>query len=101
MEDKLHCLCAEDGTARLQHPLSQSVRQLHLSKLSISELIQMPKNSADSKKETLTKAKGRPRATTPKEKTGNANETAANTGNEIIILTTTNKQLQTVNKPEA
>lgn len=26
MENKLYCLCAEDGTARLQHPLSPSVR---------------------------------------------------------------------------
>ena len=37
--DKLHCLCAADGSCRLQHPLSPSVREWHLSKLDPNELI--------------------------------------------------------------
>ena len=91
MEDKLYCLCAEDGTARLQHPLSPSVRQWNLSKLSISELIQTPKKFAAPQKETVTKPKGRPRGVTTKEKTAKA-DTAAN---EVIILSTANNQPQT------
>lgn len=39
IEGKLHCLCNEDGNARLQHPLSPAVRIWHLSPLKISELI--------------------------------------------------------------
>lgn len=39
IEGKLHCLCNEDGNARLQHPLSPAVRTWHLSPLKISELI--------------------------------------------------------------
>ena len=39
IESKLHCLCNEDGNARLQHPLSPAVRTWHLSPLKISELI--------------------------------------------------------------
>ena len=39
---KLHCLCNEDGNARLQHPLSPAVRIWHLSPLKISELISEP-----------------------------------------------------------
>lgn len=96
MEDKLYCICAENGSARLQHPLSPSVRQWHLSKLSISELIQTPKNSASAKKETVAKTKGRPRGVTTKEKTAKA-DTAAN---EIIILSTSDKQSQTSDNAE-
>lgn len=51
-EKKLHCLCDEDGNARLQHPLSPAVRTWHLSPLKIKELIpelgttkEKPKNS--------------------------------------------------------
>ena len=39
IEEKLYCLCNEDGNARLQHPLSPAVRIWHLSPLKISELI--------------------------------------------------------------
>ena len=39
IEEKLYCLCNEDGNARLQHPLSPAVRTWHLSPLKISELI--------------------------------------------------------------
>lgn len=39
IEGKLHCLCNENGEARLQHPLSPAVRTWHLSPLKISELI--------------------------------------------------------------
>ena len=38
-EDKLNCLCSENGNARLQHPLSPAVRTWHLSPLKVSELI--------------------------------------------------------------
>lgn len=37
-EKKLHCLCNADGSSRLQHPLSPSVRVWHLSPLRVSEL---------------------------------------------------------------
>lgn len=91
MEDKLHCLCAEDGTARLQHPLSPSVRTWHLSKLPISELIQTPKNIAAVQKETVTKTRGKSRGTIVKEKTARA-DTAAN---EVIVLNVSSDQAQT------
>ena len=97
MEEKLHCLCAEDGTARLQHPLSPSVRQWNLSKLSISELIQTPKKFAAPQKETVTKPKGRPRGVATKEKAAKA-DTAAN---EIIILNTSDEQPQTPENAES
>ena len=55
-EDKLYCLCNEDGDGRLQHPLSPQVRTWSLSSLKISELItipteteQMPKKKAKAK----------------------------------------------------
>lgn len=41
-EDKLHCLCDANGNARLQHPLSPSVRTWHLSPLKIRELVERP-----------------------------------------------------------
>lgn len=56
IEDKLYCLCNEDGNARLQHPLSPAVRTWHLSPLKISELITEPK-----KAEPEPKKKGRPK----------------------------------------
>lgn len=68
------------------------LRTWHLSKLSISELIQTPKNIAAGPKETVAKTKGRPRGSTTKEKTAKA-DTAAN---EVIVLNTSNDQVQTV-----
>lgn len=59
IEDKLYCLCDANGKARLQHPLSPAVRQWHLSRLSISELIPVSQVPITIKKETIT---------TPKEK---------------------------------
>lgn len=41
-EVKLCCLCGENGSARLQHPLSPAVRTWHLSSLKVSELVQAP-----------------------------------------------------------
>lgn len=41
-EDKLHCLCDENGGSRYLHPLSPRVREWHLSPLGISELIDVP-----------------------------------------------------------
>lgn len=53
---KLHCLCDEDGDARLQHPLSPAVRTWHLSPLKVSELISLPQAEQGQKK----KPKGKP-----------------------------------------
>ena len=39
MERKLHCLCDDNGNARLQHPLSPAVRVWHLSPFKVSELL--------------------------------------------------------------
>ena len=54
VETKLHCLCNEDGKARLQHPLSPAVRTWYLSPLRISELVEetveSPKQAVKSKK---------------------------------------------------
>ena len=38
-EDKLHCLCSENGEARFQHPLSPAVRTWFLSPFKAEELI--------------------------------------------------------------
>lgn len=57
-EDKLHCLCNEDGDARLQHPLSPAVRTWYLSPLKISELIPEPQQNKPD-----IKIKGRPKVT--------------------------------------
>ena len=38
-EDKLYCLCSENGDARLQHPLSPAVRTWCLSPLKVVELL--------------------------------------------------------------
>lgn len=76
MEDKLYCLCDANGKARLQHPLSPAVRQWHLSRLSIGELIPTSQAPTTAKKETIPaptekKRRGRPTketaAPTPKE----------------------------------
>lgn len=39
-ESKLSCLCNAEGKARLQHPLSPSVRIWHLSDLKVNELVE-------------------------------------------------------------
>lgn len=53
---KLHCLCDEDGEARLQHPLSPAVRTWYLSPLKMSEFVTLPSAEPDQKK----KPRGRP-----------------------------------------
>lgn len=58
IEEKLYCLCNEDGNARLQHPLSPAVRIWHLSPLKISELI-----VETIQPEPEPKKKGRPKVT--------------------------------------
>lgn len=55
-EDKLCCLCNEDGDGRLQHPLSPQVRTWSLSPLKISELITIP-TEIEQKPKKKTKAK--------------------------------------------
>lgn len=49
-EDKLHCLCDENGGSRGLHPLSPRLRQWHLSKCSISEFIDIPMEEVIPKK---------------------------------------------------
>ena len=56
-EDKLHCLCDENGGSRGLHPLSPRVREWHLSPMKISELIDEP-----TKAEPEVNKKGRPKA---------------------------------------
>jgi len=41
-QDKLCCLCDENGSSRLQHPLSPRVRLWNLAPLKISELVELP-----------------------------------------------------------
>lgn len=55
-EDKLHCLCDEDGGSRGLHPLSPRLRRWHLSKCSVSEFIDIPIDETAHKK----KGKGKP-----------------------------------------
>ena len=57
-EDKLHCLCNEDGDARLQHPLSPAVSTWYLSPLKVSELILEQQQCKPEPK-----VKGRPKVT--------------------------------------
>ena len=62
MEDKLYCLCDEDGGARFQHPLSPKVRTWHLSPMKIAELLKMmnpdsAQNAAPTAKKKASKAK--------------------------------------------
>ena len=50
-EDKLHCLCDEDGGSRGLHPLSPRLRKWYLSKCSVSEFVDIPmKELAPTKK---------------------------------------------------
>ena len=52
-EEKLCCLCNEDGEARLQHPLSPQVRLWNLCSFKIKELVNIPINTTQpSKKKT-------------------------------------------------
>ena len=46
---KLHCLCDESGSARLQHPLSPAVRKWNLSPLDPKELLPPPSSDKDIK----------------------------------------------------
>lgn len=58
-ETKLHCICNEDGKARLQHPLSPAVRTWNLSQLSINELLpkeQVTEPATEAKKKGSHKA---------------------------------------------
>ena len=59
-EDKLHCLCDENGGSKYLHPLSPRVREWHLLPLKVAELIDIPTE------EQTPKTKGK---TTKKEKT--------------------------------
>ena len=58
-EDKLHCLCDEDGGSRGLHPLSPRLRRWCLSKCSVSEFIDIPMEEPDPKKN----GKGKPSKT--------------------------------------
>lgn len=49
-EDKLYCLCDEDGGSRGLHPLSPRLRRWVLSKCSISEFIDIPMEEVVPKK---------------------------------------------------
>jgi len=57
-EDKLHCLCDEDGGSRGLHPLSPRLRKWCLSKCSVSEFIDIPME------ETARKKKGKSKPST-------------------------------------
>lgn len=48
-EAKLHCLCDQNGEARLQHPLSPAVRTWYLSPLKVSEVISLPQEDQKKK----------------------------------------------------
>ena len=55
-EDKLHCLCDENGGSRGLHPLSPRLRQWHLSKCSVSEFIDVPVEKEATKKKGKSKS---------------------------------------------
>lgn len=54
-EDKLHCLCDEDGGSRGLHPLSPRLRRWCLSKCSVSEFIDIPMEEPNPKKKGKSK----------------------------------------------
>lgn len=54
---KLFCLCNQNGTARLQHPLSPAVRAWELSPLLISELVVPGEQEVKTISKTKSKAK--------------------------------------------
>ena len=58
MEGKLHCLCDEEGKARLQHPLSPAVRTWYLSPFKVAELLPKAEDSKDDSKKA-SKGKGK------------------------------------------
>lgn len=55
-EEKLHCLCDEDGGSRGLHPLSPRLRRWVLSKCSIAEFIETPMEKTEPKKKGKGKA---------------------------------------------
>lgn len=55
-EDKLHCLCDEDGGSRGLHPLSPRLRQWCLCKCSVSEFIDIPMEDVSPKKKGKSKS---------------------------------------------
>ena len=55
-EDKLHCLCDEDGGSRGLHPLSPRLRRWCLSKCSVSEFVDVPMAETEPKKKGKGKA---------------------------------------------
>ena len=55
-EDKLHCLCDENGGSRGLHPLSPRLRQWCLSKCSVSEFIDIPMEEVAPKKKGKSKS---------------------------------------------
>ena len=55
-EDKLHCLCDEDGGSRGLHPLSPRLRRWSLSKCFVSEFIDIPMEEVVPKKKGKSKA---------------------------------------------
>lgn len=55
-EDKLYCLCDEDGGSRGLHPLSPRLRRWVLSKCSVSEFIDIPMEEIDPKKKGKSKS---------------------------------------------
>ena len=59
-EDRLCCLCNEDGEGRLQHPLSPQVRRWQLSPFKIGELVNIPEKT-DPKPKKKAKAKDAPK----------------------------------------
>ena len=54
-EDKLHCLCDEEGGSRGLHPLSPRLRRWCLSKCSVSEFIDIPMEEIAPKKKGKSK----------------------------------------------
>lgn len=55
-EDKLHCLCDEEGDSRGLHPLSPRVRQWNLCKCAVADFIDIPVEEAGPKKKGKSKA---------------------------------------------
>ena len=55
-EEKLHCLCDEDGGSRGLHPLSPRLRRWCLSKCSVAEFIDIPMEEVEPKKKGKSKS---------------------------------------------
>ena len=58
-EEKLHCLCDENGGSRGLHPLSPRLRRWCLSKCSVSEFVDIPMAEEEPKKKGKSKASGK------------------------------------------